>query len=634
MSTLGEALINPDCVTTSSSAAELFYMKQTGFAAMPFIAVFVAFIFWYAYGCVKKTPFFVKAPKRLSITSSARLAQMLHSKAHDAKKKASTTAAADTAAKATAASASSVIASVLASTPARSSRSKNANATQSSTSSSSTAPRGTKRRRLSAASRNLTTPKDKFVVSVTVVVYLIFPTLCKQTFQIFDCKTIAGIQYLAMDLEHPCYKGTHMAAVMTLGLGQLLLYVAGLPLLVLFFLCRNRRRKGGLHRRRVRVRYGLFFGAYKDETYFWEVVLTTRKIGVVAISVFGKSIGVQRQAQLALLILFICITVEIAGKPYKLVTKRHKVLGQLELASLFTLWGTMWCGTLIFASQSPGDHLFVVLLSVIVGVINVASIMLLVVRLVSEYAYENKDSKVGKILMRRMESIHHRHASFSAKGTALHGMEIDMTSTAEEDSATAAAAATALSSTARWRQVSSVGRVNALFKKGIRNEQNRETSARAKRRYSRFETGEGKNYFVPVSGDGETVWELPEGATLVEQEQRSEGIKKREGTLGPSSRAKLRYYSRFKTNEGKEYFVPVSGDGETVWELPKGAALVETTPQSGVHGQRTRQERKTSARTRRYSKFQTDEGKKYFVPVSGDGKAVWKLPEDATLVTL
>ena len=46
------------------------------------------------------------------------------------------------------------------------------------------------------------------------------------------------------------------------------------------------------------------------------------------------------------------------------------------------------------------------------------------------------------------------------------------------------------------------------------------------------------------------------------------------------------------------------------------------------------QERKTSARTRRYSKFQTDEGKKYFVPVSGDGKAVWKLPEDATLVTL
>ena len=262
VSTLGEALINPDCVTTSSSAAELFYMKQTGFAAMPFIAVFVAFIFWYAYGCVKKTPFFVKAPKRLSITSSARLAQMLHSKAQDAKKNASTTAAAaaaDTAAKATAAS--SVIASVLASAPARSSRSKNANATHSSSSSSSTAPRGTKRRRLSAASRYLTTPKDKFVVSVTVVVYLIFPTLCQQAFRIFDCKTVAGEQYLAVDLEHPCYQGNHMMAVLTLGVSQLVLFVVGLPLLVLYFLRRNRNHKGGLNRHRVRVRYGLFFGA-------------------------------------------------------------------------------------------------------------------------------------------------------------------------------------------------------------------------------------------------------------------------------------------------------------------------------------------------------------------------------------
>ena len=82
----------------------------------------------------------------------------------------------------------------------------------------------------------------------------------------------------------------------------------------------------------------------------------------------------------------------------------------------------------------------------------------------------------------------------------------------------------------------------------------------------------------------------------------------------------------------------MSGDGKTIWELPEGAALAETTPRSAVREQRTKQEKKTSARTRRYSKFQTDEGKQYFVPVAGDGKtsgkAMWKLPEDATLVTL
>ena len=38
----------------------------------------------------------------------------------------------------------------------------------------------------------MSTPKDKFVVTVTVVVYLIFPTPLSQAFQIFDCKTYRG----------------------------------------------------------------------------------------------------------------------------------------------------------------------------------------------------------------------------------------------------------------------------------------------------------------------------------------------------------------------------------------------------------------------------------------------------------
>ena len=79
----------------------------------------------------------------------------------------------------------------------------------------------------------------------------------------FDCKTIAGVQYLAVDLEHPCYTGEHLLAVLTLGISQLAVFVVGLPLLVLFFLRRNSRMRGGLNRRIVQVRYGLFFSAYK-----------------------------------------------------------------------------------------------------------------------------------------------------------------------------------------------------------------------------------------------------------------------------------------------------------------------------------------------------------------------------------
>jgi hypothetical protein len=175
VSTIGEALLNPDCVTRASSPAELFYAKQAGFAALPFGAILVAFLFWWGYGVVKKTPFLAK--------------------------------------------------------------------------------------RRMVGPQMSTTPKDKFVVTVGVVIYLIFPQLCGQAFQMFDCKTIAGVQFLSVDLEEPCYEGDHLTAVLTLGIGQFVVFVVGLPVLVLLFLQRNRRISSGLDRHVVQVRYGLFFGA-------------------------------------------------------------------------------------------------------------------------------------------------------------------------------------------------------------------------------------------------------------------------------------------------------------------------------------------------------------------------------------
>ena len=120
---------------------------------------------------------------------------------------------------------------------------------------------------------------------------------------------------------------------------------------------------------------------------------------------FGRSIGTQRQAQLALFILFISITLEIVGKPYRAVTERHKVLGRLELASLFALWGTMWCGTLIFASQAPEERGFVTFLSIMVAIVNVSTMLWLVLRLLSECAFEKKESNIGRAVLKSVQSL-------------------------------------------------------------------------------------------------------------------------------------------------------------------------------------------------------------------------------------
>ena len=71
--------------------------------------------------------------------------------------------------------------------------------------------------------------------------------------------------------------------LLTLGTAADRFIVIGVPLLILSFLRRNRRKEGGLSRHVVQVRYGLFYGSYTLDRYYWEIVLIVRKVSIVSI---------------------------------------------------------------------------------------------------------------------------------------------------------------------------------------------------------------------------------------------------------------------------------------------------------------------------------------------------------------
>ena len=155
ISTLGEHIVNVDCVVGTGSSAALFYGKLVFFALLPVGASVLAFCFWYFYGICKATHFFAKR-----------------------------------------------------------------------------------------ASRREKTPKDKWIASVGVVVFLLYPTLCEETFSTFSCKWVGTKQYLQVDLEEPCFEGRHETMILALAVPLLLAYVIGLPALVLLFLIRNNAASG------------------------------------------------------------------------------------------------------------------------------------------------------------------------------------------------------------------------------------------------------------------------------------------------------------------------------------------------------------------------------------------------------
>lgn len=179
VSTLGDHLVNIDCVSTNQSGAALFYSKQVMYLLVPPITGLVGFMFWFVFGLWEGLPFFAKRE-----------------------------------------------------------------------------------------SENDKTHKDKFIVTVTTIVFLMFPTLCNQAFGLFSCKRYGLHVYLAADLEEQCYVGRHLVYILSVGIPQLLVYVIGLPASVLYFLRRNYVRvratnesdRAGLFGNPVVVtRWGLFF---------------------------------------------------------------------------------------------------------------------------------------------------------------------------------------------------------------------------------------------------------------------------------------------------------------------------------------------------------------------------------------
>ena len=139
-------------------------------------------------------------------------------------------------------------------------------------------------------------------------------------------------------------------------------------------------------------RYGLFFGGYKPTRFFWETVITLRKVSVVMLAVFGPELKPEKQAQVALLLLLICIVGEIYGDPYQVETPRHKVLAQLELTSLFVEWWTMWSGLMIF--QLDDSDPMGVVLTVTVILANTALLVAFIVLFVRSKLYERKQDKL------------------------------------------------------------------------------------------------------------------------------------------------------------------------------------------------------------------------------------------------
>jgi hypothetical protein len=75
----------------------------------------------------------------------------------------------------------------------------------------------------------------------TVIIFLLYPTITKYAFSIFNCYEVDGILYLEKDYNLECWSEKHNSIIIYYTLPIIIVWVLGFPLAIFIILFRNRK---------------------------------------------------------------------------------------------------------------------------------------------------------------------------------------------------------------------------------------------------------------------------------------------------------------------------------------------------------------------------------------------------------
>jgi hypothetical protein len=160
---------------------------------------------------------------------------------------------------------------------------------------------------------NKTYPIDQFILCVVILLYLVYPTLCKQTFRLFTCVKVKEHWYLSQDMQTECYLLSHLTMVLFVGVPQIIAYVIGLPLGAFVIMYKKHAKRNSHH---VKYRYGILYSGFRRNQLYWECIVALRKVSIAAVTVLVSEFGVGMQIHVALFILMVSLTVHLVAHPF------------------------------------------------------------------------------------------------------------------------------------------------------------------------------------------------------------------------------------------------------------------------------------------------------------------------------
>jgi len=190
------------------------------------------------------------------------------------------------------------------------------------------------------------------VVVLMVVTFLLFSTISRQIFYTFSVRvykpylphsSIKDHFFEVMEQEPDIFTDSeHYKETLLYAIVFLVIYCILLPFCLFLLLSRRHKaifdRPGSTSHRT----FNFLTHGYNINFYFWEVVVTVRKIIISAIIVFLNTINLRFQIYCIMLVLGICFYATVSFKPF--LTRQAQLM---ELISLSVLLFTCICGLMM-----------------------------------------------------------------------------------------------------------------------------------------------------------------------------------------------------------------------------------------------------------------------------------------------
>jgi hypothetical protein len=238
-------------------------------------------------------------------------------------------------------------------------------------------------------------------VAGVLIAFLLHPTLSQKAMQMFDCTELNDEWYVSQQMDEMCWSSTHIMWSILVGIPLVVLYAIGIPLYGFYILYMHRKQLGSGE---FHQNFSFLYKGYeikdpaKPFAYSWEIVVSSRKLALMFVSVFFYW-NPPVQTAFGLMVVVIASMVQIQVQPFD-----RKSLNRAENWSLICSSLTFFLGSFTFLGEEYVSLASKQLVSYVALVINAVFLLTMLVWIAKAAKEKITSQSVNEAMMIREQS--------------------------------------------------------------------------------------------------------------------------------------------------------------------------------------------------------------------------------------